>query len=104
MNLLLRTEVSSFQRESEGASLSQAAFNLDRSAMGFHNLLDDGESKACTRLVSLIGYAEELLKNPCEILARNTFSRVRNRELDPFFICLSQDSYFSSGRSISESI
>src|SRR4030042_4750561 len=101
MDLLPRSEVSPFQCESESASFSQTAFNLDHSAMGFHNLLDDGESKACAGLGSLVGYAEKLLENPCKILARNTFSRVRNRELDPFFICLPQGSYFSPGRSIS---
>src|SRR4030042_2143788 len=104
MNLLARSEVSPFQCKSESASFSQTAFTLDRSAMGFHNRLDDGESKAGAGLGSLVGYAEKLLENPWEILARNSSSRVRKRELDPFFICFPQDSYFSAGRGISESV
>src|SRR4030042_2324572 len=104
MNLLLRSEVRPFQCESKSASFSQTAFNLDRSSMGFHNLLDDGESKTRAGLGSLVGYAGKLLENPWEILARNAFPCIRKRELDPFFICFPQDSYFSSGRGISEGV
>src|SRR4030042_2165304 len=98
MNLLLRSEFSPFQRESESASFSQMAFNLDRSAMGFHNLLDDGKSKACAGLGSLVGYAEKLLENPWEVLARNTSSPGRNRELGPFFIFFGHASSASTRR------
>ena len=73
-------------RPSEGErkcrSLPRPAFDADRPAVGFHDLLDDGQSEPGPRLFPWPGTRKNCSKTLGKILFGNPLSRIGDRKAD----------------------